>query len=203
MALDLDYRHVLSLLAMLVTFTAYFPYIRGILRGQIKPHVFSWVIWGATTTIVFMIQLAADGGAGAWPTGLSGMMTILIAILAFMHRADNAISRVDTLFFIAALSSLPLWYFTANPLLAVIILTLVDLLGFGPTARKAYERPFEEDPLFFSLFMLQYTLVILALESRTLTTVLFPAAMVAACLAIISIITVRRRSLQAERQTRQ
>ncbi len=198
MEITLNYKYVLSLLAMLVTFSAYFPYIRGILRGQIKPHVFSWVIWGATTSIVFMIQLAADGGAGAWPTGLSGLMTILIAILAFIYRADNSISRVDRLFFIAALSSLPLWYVTANPLLAVIILTLVDLLGFGPTARKAYDRPFEEDPLFFSLFMLQYTLVILALESQTLTTVLFPATMVVACLAIITIIYSRRRALNKD-----
>ena len=46
--------------------------------------------------------------------------------------------------------------------------------------------------------MLKYTLVILALESQTLTTVLFPATMVLACLAIITIIYSRRRALNKD-----
>ena len=203
--MDIGYtwKQLLSILAILVTFIAYFPYIRGILQGRIKPHVFSWVIWGATTSIVFLVAVAADGGAGAWPIGVSGAVTIIIAALAWLNRADNSITRIDWVFFIAAMSSLPFWYFTSNPLWAVIILTTVDILGFGPTFRKVYSHPFEEPPLFYSLFMLQYIIVILALESYSLTTVLFPAAIAVACLLIIILILYRRRVLPIKNQVQQ
>ena len=192
-----NWKELLSIVAMLITLTAYFPYIRGIVQGRNKPHVFSWVIWGITTSIVFLVALAEDGGAGAWAIGVSAMLTIIIAVLAWLNRADNSITLLDRVFFITALSSLPFWYFTANPLWAVIILTTVDILGFGPTFRKVYSRPFEEQPSFFCLFMLQYIIVIIALENRSLTTVLFPSAMVSACLFVIILILYRRSVVAA------
>ena len=88
--------------------------------------------------MVFLAQLEDGGGTGAWPIGVSGIITIFIALLAYIKRADISITRTDWLFLVAALSSLPFWYFTSDPLWAVVILTTVDVLGFGPTARKAY-----------------------------------------------------------------
>ncbi len=43
---------VFSGLAIALTFVAFVPYIRSILQGVTKPHVFSWVIWGTTTVVV-------------------------------------------------------------------------------------------------------------------------------------------------------
>lgn len=186
-------RELLSALAVALTLAAFFPYIRSILHGATRPHVFSWVIWGATTFVVFLAQLEGGGGVGAWPIGVSGVITLGIALLAYARRADISITLADWLFLAAALTSLPLWYFTADPLAAVVILTTVDLLGFGPTVRKAYHRPYSESPLFYALFTARNLIVVLALESRTVTTVLFPAAMATACLLLIVLIAYRRR----------
>lgn len=139
----------LSGLAILLTLIAFAPYIKSILQGSTKPHVFSWVIWGSTTLVVFLAQLEARGGIGAWPIGVSGIITIFIAVLAYLKRADISITKIDWLFFILAMSSLPLWCFTANPLWAVVTLTITDLLGFGPTLRKVYYSPQSESALFF------------------------------------------------------
>ena len=65
------YKELLSAVAIALTFIAFFPYVRSILNGAIKPHVFSWIIWGATTFVVFLAQLEDHGGAGAWPIELS------------------------------------------------------------------------------------------------------------------------------------
>ncbi len=189
----LFYKEVLSGVAIALTFIAFFPYIRAIIQGAIKPHVFSWVIWGTTTFVVFLAQLEDGGGVGAWPIGVSGSITIFIAILAYVKRADIAITRTDWLFFIMALSSLPFWYLTSDPLSAVVILTAVDVLGFGPTARKAYVYPHSESLLFFALFTARNLIVIMALENYSVTTVLFPAAIAAACILLITLITYRRR----------
>lgn len=188
----LSLKTILSAVAIALTFVAFYPYIRSILAGANRPHVFSWIIWGATTTVVFLAQLADGGGIGAWPIGVSGIVTILVAVLAYRHRADISIRKLDWLFLILALTSLPLWYLTSDPLWAVVVLTVVDLLGFGPTFRKTYGLPWSESPSFYALFLARNLFVIAALENYSITTVLFPAAIGVACAVLISMIVYRR-----------
>lgn len=188
-------KELLSAVAIALTLLAFFPYIRSILQDKIKPHVFSWVIWGSTTFIVFLAQLEDNAGAGAWPIGVSGIITIYIAILAYLKRTDITITKIDWMFFIVALASLPFWYFTADPLWAVIILTTVDVFGFGPTVRKAYVDPFTEQLTFFALFTIRNLIAIMALENYSLTTILFPATIASACLLLIVMVLFRRQLL--------
>lgn len=184
---------LLAALAVALTLLAFVPYIRSILKRELKPHVFSWVIWGTTTCIVFLAQLADNGGAGAWPIGMSGAITLYIAMLAYRRRADTSASVVDWLFFIAAMTALPLWFVASDPLWAVVIVTAVDLLGFGPTLRKALHFPHEESLTFFALFTARNIIVVMALEHYSVTTVLFPAAIALACLLLITLVAYRRR----------
>jgi len=191
------HKELLSTIAIGLTILAFYPYIRSILRGKTKPHVFSWVIWGSTTFIVCLAQLADEGGAGAWPIGVSGIITLYVAVLAYLKKSDNTITKMDWLFFILAMTSLPAWYLTSHPLWAVVILTTVDVMGFGPTIRKAYIRPFEEQLLFFVIMSLRNLISISALEHYSLTTVLFPAVIAGVCLIFILMVMYRRRVLVA------
>lgn len=102
---------------------------------------------------------------------------------------------MDWLFFVSAMSSLPFWYFTSDPLWAVIILTVVDVLGFGPTVRKSYSQPYSESLSFFAIFTARNLFVITALEDYSMTTVLFPAAVAVVCIALMAMIVYRRRTL--------
>src|SRR5262245_53842960 len=140
-------KELLSGLAVGLTFVMFLPYIRSIRRGDTKPHVFSWVIWGLGTLIVFFAQLAGHAGLGAWPIGVSGLISGYIAILAYLKRADTLITTTDWAFFWAALAALPLWFLTADPLWAVVTLTVVDLIGFGPTFRRGFSHPRDESSL--------------------------------------------------------
>lgn len=185
-------RALLSGIAIALTFVAFLPYIGSILRGRIRPHVFSWLIWGATTFVVFLAQLADHGGAGAWPIGVSGLITLYVAVLAYMRKSDSTITRLDWLFLALAMSALPLWYATSDPLWAVVILTTVDLLGFGPTFRKAYVLPFEEQLTFYALIAARNLISMMALAHYSLTTVLFPAVTGAACMLFILMVAYRR-----------
>ena len=188
-------KEIFSALAIAITFIAFVPYIRSILKNEIKPHVFSWIIWASVTFIIFLAQLSDGGGAGAWPIGVSGLITLYVAVLAYSKKSDTMITNKDWLFFIIAMSALPFWYFTSNPLWAVVILTTVDLLGFAPTFRKAYHQPHEEQLLFFILMASRNLISIVALENHSLTTILFPAATALACILFIQMVVIRRSTI--------
>jgi hypothetical protein len=171
---------------------AFVPYILSVLKGRTKPHVFSWVIWGVATVIVFFAQLADGGGVGAWSIGLSGVLTLYIAYLAYQRRNELWITRSDWVYFILALLSIPVWYFTDDPFWAVAILTTIDTLGFLPTFRKAYDKPFEEQLFLYVVMTVRNLVSIPALEHYSWTTVLFPATLSVTCAVFIVMVAARR-----------
>lgn len=192
------YKELLSGAAIVLTFVIFVPYIRSILQGRTKPHVFSWFIWALGTFVVFLAQLAGGGGMGAWAIGVSGVITTCVAVLAYVKRIDRSITKSDWVFLAVALAALPCWYFTSTPLWAVVILTGVDLAGFGPTFRSAYVRPDHERMGFYSLAAVRNLLVILALKHHSLTTVLFPAAVGIACVIFVAMVLCRRKILSEQ-----
>ena len=185
-------KELFGLLALVLTLAAFYPYVRSILPEETRPHVISWFIWAAGTFVVFVAQLLDGGGPGAWVIGVSGLITMGVAKLAWHKSSDTGIDRLDWVFLILALSALPLWILTVTALSAVIILTLVDVLGFGPSVRRAYQSPKEESATFFALGAIRNMFVILALENYTWTTVLFPAAVGIACALFVLMIFARR-----------
>lgn len=189
----MGYKEIFSAVAIGLTVVAFLPYIRSIIAGTTKPHVFSWVIWSSTTFIVFFAQLSDRAGAGAWPLGVSSAITVYVAILAYRKKSDITITRSDFVFLILALGTLPLWYFTSDPLLVVVILTVIDILGFGPTFRKAYVRPFEEQLRFFAIMAIRDMFILIALEHYSVITALFPVGMSSTTGIFIIMVLYRRR----------
>ena len=188
-------REISGIIALGLTFFAFFPYLKSIISGQTKPHVFSWIIWALTTIIVFFAQLADGGGFGAWIMGFSGAITLLIAVLAYIKKSDDAITKIDWVFFAIALLSLPFWYLTSNPLWAVIILTFVDLFGFLPTIRKAFVKPFEEQILLYVLISVRNVFAVIALDHYSATTILFPVSITIQCIVLIVILVLQRKAI--------
>lgn len=194
------YKQIFSAIAILITFVAFIPYIRSILKGKTRPHAFSWIIWASVTFIVFLAQIADKGGLGAWPIGISGIITLYVAMLAYSKKSDLTITKTDWLFFISALTAIPFWYFTSNPLWAVMILTTIDLLGFAPTFRKSYQYPYSEQLTFYAIIASRNILSIFALENYSLTTLLFPAATAFACILFIQMVSIRRINFNKDKE---
>jgi hypothetical protein len=192
------YKELLAAAAVVLTFVMFVPYIRSIRDGRTKPHVFSWIIWALGTFIVFLAQLADRGGSGAWPIGVSGVITGYIAVLAYGRRSDTSITRTDWGFLAIALAAVPSWLVTSSPLLAVVLLTGMDLAGFAPTFRHAFSHPHEERIGFYSLGVARNVLAIAALEHYSLTTVLFPAAVGIACALFVVMVGYRRTQLRVQ-----
>ena len=52
-------KEILGIVAILLTLIAVIPYIRDILLNKIKPHAFSWFIWGLVTLIIFAAEISS------------------------------------------------------------------------------------------------------------------------------------------------
>jgi hypothetical protein len=185
---------LLGAFASCLTVVAYLPYLRAILQGRATPHVFSWIVWGTATLLAFAAALQAGGGWGAWVIGLSAVTSFIVAAFGHARRAEVRITRTDVAFFVAALMAVPLWLLARDPLWAVMLLTLIELLGFGPTFRKAWWAPRSESAMFLALLGLRNVLVLGALDRHVPATVLFPAASGLACMGLVAVLLWRRQA---------
>ena len=188
----MPYKEVLGVTAVIVAIIAYLPYISSILNNKIKPHIFSWVIWSTTSSAVFIAQIQYNAGIGAATTAFGGFFAILISITAYTKRGNISITQIDWVFLISAIIALLMWYLTSNALLAVITLTTIEILGYGPTVRKTYYSPHSENLLLFFSFIIRSILSILALKSYSIVTVLFPASITVASALFIIMVTYRK-----------
>jgi hypothetical protein len=189
-----DYKAVFGVIASLIGLVSSVPYLADILRRKTKPHLFTWLVWGILTSIAFFAQVARQGGAGAWVTGVTALTCFVFTALAVRY-GEKDIKPIDWLSLLGALLGLLLWAFTSDPLLAVILITIIDLIGFAPTLRKAYFKPHEETAVFFFLSIWKFGAGLVALGSYNLTTCLFPAAVALFNVIFVTTLLVRRRVL--------
>ncbi|OGE31002.1 hypothetical protein A2631_04955 [Candidatus Daviesbacteria bacterium RIFCSPHIGHO2_01_FULL_44_29] len=169
-------KELIGIIAVILTIIGHGFYILDILKNKTKPHVFSWIIWAVMTIIAFLGQWQKGGGAGSWTTAATGLMTILIAILAF-KKGSKDITRSDKFFFGGALLAIIPWILTKDPTLSVIIITLIDVSAAVPTLRKTIKSPRSETFMTYFLNIFRHGLSILALERLNLATFLFPTAL--------------------------
>ena len=169
-------------------------YMWQIFTRAIKPHVFSWIVWGTLGLIIFAAQYVGKAGPGCWVMGFSSVLCYVVAAASYSY-GEKDITRSDWFFFISGLLAIPLWIATSNPLWAVILASLIDSSAFYPTFRKAWSKPHEEGALVFCLYSVQMLLSLLALDNVTLTTALNPAIILILNATLTLMLFYRRRVL--------
>jgi hypothetical protein len=183
----------LGSLSSVLTVIAYAPYLFSIIRGKTRPHLFSWIIWSILPAIVFCAQYIKDAGAGAWMTGITAILSFVVTILA-ARQGDKYIKPSDWVVLGIALSAIPLWYFTNDPLGAVILSLAINGLGSYPTILKCYNKPHEEMASLYGICAFRCVLALMAIDLWIATNYLYPFVMGAVNLLITGII-LRRRSI--------
>lgn len=73
-------KEILSAIAVVITIVSYIPYVSDIYKGETRPHVFSWIIWGLLTGITYTAQVVEGGGVGTWSMGLTFILCISVGI---------------------------------------------------------------------------------------------------------------------------
>lgn len=189
-------KEIVGVVAVVLTFIGYVPYIRDTVRGKTKPHIYTWFIWGLVTAIAFGLQISDNAGPGAFTT-LAAAIVCFIIFGFGIRQGDHDITTSDTVFFLSSLVALALWLFAKQPVLSVILVSVIDMLGFIPTIRKSWKKPHEETLISYATNTFRFGLAILALQNYTLITMLYPITWIIANGLFTIFLITRRKQVSA------
>jgi hypothetical protein len=187
----LDYRVILGGVAAVIGVIGFLPYFRNLFAGRTKPHTFSWLIWGILSTIIFTAQVVSGAGPGAWIIGVAATLSLAVFVIA-IFKGEREITRVDKTSLAFAALGIVLWIATTNPLWSVVIVSIVDAVGYIPTFRKTYKQPYGETLTLYILSTVSFVISFFALEVVSVTTALYPASLIATNIVFISMVLMRR-----------
>jgi hypothetical protein len=191
----MEYKMLLGILAVVIELVSYTIYFIGIYTGKTKPHAFTWLVWGALNVVGFAAAVSAGGDSVAWILGINALANLTISGIGFWQR-NVQYDTYDWLALVGAFVGIFLWWFTKNPLYAVILISISDIIALIPTFRKAYRLPFEENILSFTVGIPYYLLAIFALTSFTTTTILYPLSIILIDCSLVALIYIRRKQLK-------
>ncbi len=190
-----DIKHSIGILAIILTFVGYIPYIRDIRNGKTKPHVYSWFLWFSVTMIVFALQLSDGAGIGAFVT-LAAAIIAFVIFLFGMRIGKKDIAKSDNVCLALAVIATILWLFADQPVLSVILLSAIEIFAFIPTIRKSWNNPYSETLSAYALNTVRFVLALMALQNYSIITTLYPAVWLVANGGFSIILILRRRALQ-------
>lgn len=181
-----------AIVAALLAIIGNVPYLYDVLRGRVKPHPYTWLIWSIVSCIIFFGQLAKGAGWGVVPTAAAEIFTILIFIYSLRYGI-HYITKTDTYFLIVALCGLIPWFFTKDPTISVIIAVSIDLAAFFPTIRKAARHRHTENIFLFVMNTLRHILTLTVIQEYNIATSLHSVAMIGANSAMTFVLLRTRR----------
>jgi hypothetical protein len=189
-------KDVVGIVAIVLTFAGYAPYFRDVIKGKTQPHVYSWFLWGFVTFIAAALQISGGAGISGFVTLTAATMCSTVFVLGFFKEGERDITRSDTIFFILGFVALGFWLIAEQPVISIILVTVIDLLGFAPTIRKSWNKPYSETVSFYLLNTVRFALAIMALHSYTIVTAAYPITWAFANGIFGAILLVRRKQLR-------
>lgn len=140
---------------------------------------------------------AACRRRGSRRVGITSGVCFIIAGASYAKFGIDYVTRLDWLCFWLALGGIIVWKLTANPLSAIIVVTITDLIAYVPTFRKGYVHPHEETLSLFVLETFKYLFGIAALENLNLTTPLYPLGMTLSNSIFVTMLLLRRKAVSS------
>lgn len=185
-------REWIALISSVLTVYSYVPYFWGIYKKQVKPHLFTWFIWGLLTAIAFVIQLDEGGGIGSFVTAVMALCCVTIAALS-IRCGEKQITSSDWAALAVSLAIIPLWIFADEALYSMLLLVTIDTVAFWPTIRKSWHKPHEESIQSYGIVAFKSAISIFAFEHLNVTIVLLPAVIAVTNVLFIAMLVWRRR----------
>ncbi len=176
-----DIRILIAGIASILAFVGNLSYLKDVVRGRVKPHPYTWLIWSIVSMTTFFGGLIKGAGIGALPTGVAEAFTIVIfgfSVRDFFAGRRDQIRTSDHYFLAAALLGLIPWMLTKDPTMSVVIVVAIDIIAFIPTLQKTWVRPEAERPALYGMNVLRHVLTLFSLGAYNIATSIHSIAMI-------------------------
>lgn len=180
-----------TIIAAIIGVIAFIPYLRDIFLLKTKPHVYTWLIWVITQGTAVLGIWYGGGGWGALNLTVGIVFAFVVFLFSIKYGTKN-ITKSDTVVLIAALLAILVWWQLDQPLISVIMVTVIDVVGYVPSFRKSYEEPWSETLTSWILFSVSNVFAMLALSQYNLLTLTYLVSISFANLMLFTICLVRR-----------
>jgi hypothetical protein len=177
--------------ATLVVFSAV-PYVIDIVRGKTRPNVVSWFTWALIITIGAFAALSAHQTRTAIITFGDAAQVVIILLLGLKFGYAK-FSLFDGICQVSAIAGLILWFIFNDPLLAIVVGIVVDLIAALPTYRHSWLQPNEETWQSYAISSLGAAVGLASLTSFTATSLAYPSYLFILGLSISATIVIRRK----------
>jgi hypothetical protein len=181
-----------GILAIVVALVSLVPYVLDTLARKTTPHMYSWLIWALLQLTAAVAILRENTLLSAAGTLVLGAASAIVFLLSFKYGTKN-ITRFDKLCLVGALLAIGVWIFLENVLLSIILVTVIDFMGFLPTYRKAYEEPYSETAILYFCSMLSNIFSLFAITHHSWESSLYVSSLVVSNAILIILVATRRR----------
>ena len=164
------------------------PYILSIRHGRTVPNQVTWGIWTMIGFILLWSSYASGATNTLWLLVALVISQCIITTYAFKYGQGDW-QRLDKFCLVGAGVSLLLWLLSGSPLVALLMNTVMDMLGAVPTINKVYRNPNSESLVFWSMSFTSALLNLFAIEWFSLASVVFPLYLFTLNIIILLLIT--------------
>ncbi len=142
---------IIVIIAAVIELFAFMPYIRGIISGEVKPNLVSWILWSLSPLLATIISFNAGvGWAVLLPGAMSGIGPMIIVTTALIKKGARwKITTFDYICGASSIIALILWLITGSTNLGLSFAILSDLLAAIPTLKKSWTHPETENYVIF------------------------------------------------------
>ncbi len=185
-----------GILSAFIFIIAYIPYIFSIVRGETKPHPFSWMLWTLIGIISAYLYVQV-GARETLPFAFAGTILPFIIMCVSFRNWKGDFSLFD--YFCLGFSLLAIvtyvMFHSAN--FSLTLSLCADAVAFLPTMRKTYLDASTENLATWLLFLLSYITSLVATIPRfSYGVVLFPAYLTV-CGGVMCFLVLRGRLKKA------
>ena len=186
---------ILGIISAIATFVGFVPYVHSIWQRKTKPHLFTWLVWGTLTGIIFAIQISQHAGPGSWGIGLTAVTCTVIMVLC-LFWGEKTGSRFDWAALIVSLATIPIWLATSDPTLSAVLVTFIDVAAFYPTVSKTYQNPWNENLFYYWIWLIKYPTAVVGLNVMNVANAVYPVVWTIIGIAFL-VMAIYRRSVLA------
>lgn len=189
-------KELFSSIAVFLTFIAYVPYYRDILKGKTHPHIYSWSLWALLTVLIVALQIKGGAGPAIWVTAAAGLLCVGVVILS-LKSGKKDITIADKITAVLSLIAIGFWLIADQPVLSIILVIIADSLAFFPTIRKSWHKPHSETLSLYITNGFRFSLGLAAIETYTFLSSSWLVVWVVANVLFSIMLIVRRRQVKS------